>query len=119
MRERLVRLIESYKVQKSSFELGWEQFKREVNDGLADHLLANGVIVPPCKAGDTVYSLVETFCEDIDGVHTVCEYYDTGGEDLCALPFGRCPYKYRIVECVVTDFNLLLFSARVKGCEQE
>ena len=24
---------------------------------LADHLLANGVIVPPCKVGDTVYRL--------------------------------------------------------------
>ena len=24
---------------------------------LADHLLANGVIVPPCKVGDTVYYL--------------------------------------------------------------
>lgn len=23
--------------------------------GLADYLLANGVIVPPCKAGDTIY----------------------------------------------------------------
>ena len=25
---------------------------------LADHLLANGVIVPPCKVGDTVYSCI-------------------------------------------------------------
>ncbi len=25
---------------------------------LADHLLANGVIVPPCKVGDTVYSIM-------------------------------------------------------------
>lgn len=24
---------------------------------MADHLLANGVIVPPCKVGDTVYEL--------------------------------------------------------------
>lgn len=23
--------------------------------GLADYLLANGIIVPPCKAGDTIY----------------------------------------------------------------
>ena len=26
-------------------------------ESLADHLLSNGVIVPPCKVGDTVYSL--------------------------------------------------------------
>lgn len=25
----------------------------------ADHLLANGVIVPPCKVGDTIYRIVE------------------------------------------------------------
>lgn len=25
--------------------------------GVADHLLANGVIVPPCKVGDTVYAI--------------------------------------------------------------
>jgi hypothetical protein len=25
---------------------------------IADHLLANGVIVPPCRVGDTVYRLV-------------------------------------------------------------
>ena len=26
---------------------------------LADHLLANGVIVPPCKVGQTVYRIIE------------------------------------------------------------
>lgn len=26
-----------------------------VYEGIADYLLANGVILPPCKAGDTVY----------------------------------------------------------------
>lgn len=26
-----------------------------VYEGIADHLLDNGVIVPPCKVGDTVY----------------------------------------------------------------
>ena len=28
---------------------------------VADHLIANGVIVPPCKVGDTVYYFCETF----------------------------------------------------------
>ena len=28
---------------------------------IAEHLLANGVIVPPCKVGDTVYSYCEVF----------------------------------------------------------
>lgn len=36
---------------------------------IADHLLANGVIVPPCKVGDTVYMIywddgIEPFIEE-------------------------------------------------------
>lgn len=30
----------------------------EIVERLAYHLLANGVIIPPCKVGDTVYRLV-------------------------------------------------------------
>lgn len=30
----------------------------EIN-GIADHLLANGVIVPPCKVGDKVFFIVD------------------------------------------------------------
>ena len=50
MRERLIELLDDY--------MGNEFLK---NDGLADHLLENGVIVPPCKVGDTVYDL--QFCK--------------------------------------------------------
>ena len=31
---------------------------------VADYLLANGVIVPPCKVGDTVYFIYETYDEE-------------------------------------------------------
>ena len=37
---------------------------------IADHLLANGVIVPPCKVGDKIYMLVTR--------HTVCFEYPNG-----------------------------------------
>ena len=50
---------------------------------LADYLLANGVIVLPCKVGDTVYS------------------YD---EDLCAL------LDYRINQITLSDGNPTLYS---------
>ena len=30
-------------------------------ENLADHLLANGVIAPPCKVGDTIYSFCDVF----------------------------------------------------------
>ena len=60
MRERLIELIR----QKSCVyvpcdnECGGckntEMYDDSI-DSLADHLLSNGVIVPPCKVGDTVY----------------------------------------------------------------
>lgn len=55
MRDRLIELI-----RKSGCVDTWnyhaDEFK-EPNpiEELADHLLKNGVIVPPCKVGDTVY----------------------------------------------------------------
>ena len=45
-RERLIELLKDGGVRDFPY----------VN-ALADHLLANGVIVPPCKVGDTVYYL--------------------------------------------------------------
>jgi hypothetical protein len=58
MRDRLVELIE----QKQVYGVDQEQERpHEIalldNDVLADHLLANGVIVPPCKVGDKIYAL--------------------------------------------------------------
>jgi hypothetical protein len=58
MRDRLVELIE----QKQVYGVDQEQERpHEIalldNDVLADHLLANGVIVPPCKVGQTIYVL--------------------------------------------------------------
>lgn len=35
-----------------------------INHNIADHLLANGVIVPPCKVGDVVYYVHETFYDN-------------------------------------------------------
>ena len=85
-------------------------------ENIADRLLANGVIVPPCKVGDTVYSLREVSCEDIDEVHTVCEHYGFGTYDrICTLEKPqKCPYRYRIFKSLVTEYNLLSF-ARLWG----
>ena len=85
---------------------------RDSAEFIADFLLANGVIVPPCKVGDTVYVIMETSCEDIDGVYTTCEFYNLKSENLCTLPKGKCPYRYRIAECYVNEMNLLSFTAK-------
>lgn len=82
------------------------------SDVIVDYLITGGAILPPCKVGDTVYSLMECTCEDIDGVHTPCEYYTEIAEKMCSHPKGDCPYEYRIAECIVTDMNLLHFTKK-------
>ena len=51
MRDRLIELITEYNEK-------WEHGEKDWKISLADYLLANGVIVPPCKVGDTVYSCI-------------------------------------------------------------
>ena len=48
MRDRLIELIESARYWGSG-----------TSAEIAEYLLANGVIVPPCKVGDTVYRIVK------------------------------------------------------------
>lgn len=102
MRDRLVKLLQEYTNNNNG---------GGSNHGRADHLIENGVIVPHCKVGDKVYVIMETSCEDIDGVYTICEFYNLKSENLCTLPKGKCPYRYRIAECYVTEMNLLRFTA--------
>ena len=49
MRERLIELILE---GMRKYHTDGKQYLRE---SIADYLLANGVIIPPCKVGDTVY----------------------------------------------------------------
>lgn len=44
MRDRLIELLK-------------HEFGTKVSEITADYLLANGVIVPPCKVGDTIYCI--------------------------------------------------------------
>jgi hypothetical protein len=78
----------------------------------AEELVKQGVIVPPCKVGDTVYVIMETSCEDVDLANTVCEFYKKLHEDMCTLPRGKCPYKYIIRACEVNKSNILHFSEK-------
>ena len=80
MRDRLIELIEYVQTRADD--------TRCLGEVIADNLLANGVIVPPCKVGDTVYYLggfdgtiihakkVKRVCVDKDGlVFTVIGKY--------------------------------------------
>ena len=73
MRDRLIELIEDCgKTQMPMIE-GLELWADEI----ADYLLANGVIVPPCKVGDTVYVLVN-WCD-----YTNCHFDGCAGCKNC------------------------------------
>lgn len=63
---------------------------------IADHLLANGVIVPPCKDGDTVYVLdiIADNCKCAD-----CDYYYAGGMGYSA-ECERTKHGYRYHKCI-------------------
>ena len=51
MKDRLIELLEDTLHE-------WEcDVQTKTLSQIADHLLSNGVIVPPCKVGDTVYQI--------------------------------------------------------------
>ena len=53
-RERLIELLVNFNPYKDPIR---QMADRMIIEKIADYLLANGVIVPPCKVGDTVYFL--------------------------------------------------------------
>lgn len=65
-RERLIEILEDTLHE-------WEcDVQPETLSQIAEHLLANGVIVPPCKVGDTVWAIALTgklYKYTINGVH--------------------------------------------------
>ena len=60
MRDRLIKLLTD-NLPRCGILPRWDnplQFSRDEQvEGIADHLLASGVIVPPCKVGDTVFMI--------------------------------------------------------------
>ena len=75
MRERLIELIRGARKTNKGANCDLER------EGLfADYLLANGVIVPPCKVGDTVYFISSRY-ETIERRKTQVDFVDEGVVD--------------------------------------
>ena len=51
-RDRLIELIKNYPCMSTAEDC----FMESIAEDLTDYLLANGVIVPPCKVGDNLYN---------------------------------------------------------------
>ena len=56
MRDRLIALLGDFPIFHSTMK---ERWMPEAVERLADHLIANGVIVPPVKVGDNLYDVTE------------------------------------------------------------
>ena len=65
MRDRLIELLNEADNKFGCFNaFCTERATEEAKNELLDYLLKNGVVVPPCKVGDTVYQ-VDTLFEEI------------------------------------------------------
>ena len=86
MKDRLIGLLTQI-IQKSDNPL--------ILEHLADHLIAEGVIVSPCKAGDVVYAISESRVEECR-CYEICIY---GNEKLivtehnCDYDCKGCPFN--------------------------
>ena len=80
MRERLIELIKS--VPYGTGTLGEYFNKSYIETCIVEHLLENGVIVPPCKVGDSLYYILEDgeIIMDIVEAIYINQYGDTCSE---------------------------------------
>lgn len=99
MRERLIASLLKCDKEYDVLSCYKERPKRkQAAEIIADHLLANGVIVPPCKVGDTVYE-INKMC--LGCIH----FTDSGYSDWC--------------ECTLDDDKLMFECDFDKECIYE
>ena len=112
-RERLVELIKNGFFTKPVYEALCTN-KRKACDFLADYLLENGVIVPPCKVGDMVYIF-----ERGSYIIPICGQ----GKPHWEIKIEKCSFKYWLLDN--HKFGVNMFFTReeaekaLKECEQK
>ena len=83
MRDRLIELIESARYWGSN-----------TSEEIADRLLSNGVIVPPVKVGDTVYSIVASKVFSFVVVSSEMRIFAGGIDDSYNANGELCPIRF-------------------------
>ena len=83
MRERLVELLKN-----AHDEQKYLTSDKSIQ-AIADYLIANGVVVPPCKVGDRVYMVVNDKRVKKPYECNVVGFWYTNHEDCCALHLAR------------------------------
>lgn len=107
MRDRLIELVKQvpYGVSVGA------KFEQHFCEKVADYLLANGVIVPPCKMGDTVYqpSYKFTKCSIYDYAPRYCEdSFCCGCESACDSVQQPYIYEGKVVSVRITKEQIYL-----------
>lgn len=98
MRDRLIELLK--KAQNEWLQKEYEQETRKnLAEYVADHLLAEGVIVPLCKVGDTVYQtdgirIYELEIFDVS-LRKYKPYYETESIDFDDTAIGKTVFLTR------------------------
>lgn len=82
-RERLIKFLNDATFGVNVHTLA-DHLHKETIEAVADYLLANGVIVPPCKLGDTVYIIENRDMLNIDP--SVCSVTD---DEIYEMGYGR------------------------------
>lgn len=95
MRDRLIELLNTCqdRGQRWNYFESGQSVESVTNEILADHLLANGVIVPPVKIGDTVYY--------ITGIHNTL----VKGAKVKEIYIGESGFAYHL--CTGYDYFTL------------
>ena len=99
-RDRLIELIEKWYENLEMFPY------------LADYLLANGVIVPPCKMGDIVHAKYSGTNEIEYYVVDKVSYLGSDCFEFEAHLENEDGYTVDIIEFVATDFGKTVFLTR-------
>ena len=113
-REKLIKLIRSAKITEEYFA---KDILTEYSiKNVADHLIANGVVVLPCKVGDTVYILnrnktrVQKMIGEAPDIRCVCADEDNLCMALCMdRNNGVCAYRFKND---LSDFGKTVFLTR-------
>lgn len=105
MRDRLIELIRKAKQEYHTAPIV-NGIKADPDYFIADHLIANGVIVPPCKVGDMVYCITEVFETPMEAKIYSITVQESG-------IIMRCAVKgYYGVSYMATDFGKKFFLSR-------
>ena len=118
-REKLRELIYAWEYEENKVSIADCDADKSI-ERLIDKLLANGVIVPPCKVGDTVYHIAKCadFHSELDGT-----LYDIDGGIGSATGYycpcelrNNCPFdNEEDFDCEKQKSKLVIFEDEVKG----